>query len=463
MTANRLLVIDVVGLTMDLLPHAPRLAALGRDGFVAPMDGVFPAVTCTAQASMLTGSLPRTHGIVANGWYFRDLAEIWLWRQSNRLVQGSRLLDELAAEEPPRSTAKMFWWYNMHSAATWSVTPRPEYPADGRKIPGVYSQPAALGAELQRKLGRFPLFEFWGPTAGIASSRWIVDATLEVMEQQKPALTLAYLPHLDYDLQRWGPEDPRIPAQVAAIDTEVGRLLDAAHAKGTQVFVVSEYGIVGVKGSVDINRVLRRGGWLEVQKTSHGELLDAGASRAFAVADHQVAHVYVRDPEDVIPVRRELEACEGIENVLGEAEKPEWGMDHARSGELIAVSEKDRFFAYHYWLDEGRAPDFAPTVDIHRKPGYDPSELFFDPDQRLLKPRLAWMLLRKKLGFRTLMTAISQRPDLARGSHGRLPERPEEGPVFLSSTKVGQADRVAMTSVKGRIREALGLAPDPLT
>jgi predicted AlkP superfamily pyrophosphatase or phosphodiesterase len=451
MPPRKVLVLDVVGLTLDLLPHAPRLAALAREGFAAPMDGVLPAVTCTAQATFLTGALPRSHGIVGNGWYFRDLAEVWLWRQSNRLVQGRQLWDELAELDPPVTTANLFGWFNLHSAATWSVTPRPHYPADGRKVPDVYAAPAALGTELTRELGTFPLFDFWGPTASIASTRWIAAAAARVLARHDPGLLFVYLPHLDYDLQRFGPGDPRIPAQVAAVDAEAGALIDAARGSGREVVVLSEYGITEVRGAVAVNRVLREHGLLAVRDTPFGEMLDAGASRAFAVADHQVAHVYVRQAADLATVKQRLERTDGIEKVLDEEGKRSAGLDHERAGELVALSAADRFFAYHYWLDDAKAPDFAPTVDIHRKPGYDPSELFFAPDRSLLKLRLAATLLKKKLGFRYLMRAISLRPDLARGSHGRLPAHDGEAPVFLSSSRRDAADRVPMTSVRSRL------------
>ncbi len=451
MANRKLLVIDVVGLTLDLLPHAPRLAALAKEGFVAPMDGVLPAVTCTAQATLLTGALPRTHGIVANGWYFRDLAEVWLWRQSNHLVQGDKLLAELAVATPPTTTANLFWWFNLHSGATQSLTPRPLYPADGRKIPDCQSDPPSLRDELTAELGTFPLFHFWGPTASILSTRWIAEAAKRVLLRSDPDLALVYLPHLDYDLQRFGPADARIPAQVAAVDAEAGKLIDVARAQGRSVVVVSEYGIDAVTGAVAINRVLRHDGYLSVRTTPFGELLDPGGSRAFAVADHQVAHVYVRRAVDVAAVKVLLERTAGIDRVLDAEGKRAAGLDHERSGELVAISARDRFFAYHYWFDDALAPDFAPTVDIHRKPGYDPSELFFSPGDRFLKLKLAATLLKKKLGFRYLMKAISLDPGLARGSHGRLPERPETAPLFLSSERFDAAERVAMTSVKARL------------
>jgi predicted AlkP superfamily pyrophosphatase or phosphodiesterase len=381
---------------------------------------------------MLTGTLPRDHGIVGNGWYFRELAEVWLWRQSNRLVAGEKVWEAARRRLPGFTCAKLFWWYNMHSSADWSVTPRPTYPADGRKIPGIYCQPLALAHEIERELGPFPLFQFWGPGAGLTSSRWIADCARLVIERKRPTLTLVYLPHLDYDQQRYGPDDPRSRAALRAVDGLVGDLAGHARRAGAQLLIVSEYGIRHVRKAVDINRALRRAGLLAVQDTVVGELLDAGASRAFAVADHQIAHVYVRDPADVGIARAELERLDGVADVLDAKGKEAVGLDHPRAGELVALAAPDAWFTYYYWLDDARAPDFASTVDIHRKPGYDPAELFLAGGQRT-KVLLAYRLLQKKLGFRYVMDVIPLHGDWVRGSHGRLSADPVHGPVLIGS------------------------------
>jgi predicted AlkP superfamily pyrophosphatase or phosphodiesterase len=273
----------------------------------------------------------------------------------------------------------MFWWYNMYSSADMGVTPRPMYPADGRKIPDCYAAPSKLRDELTERFGRFPLFSFWGPATDISSSRWIADATLYVRATRQPTLTVCYLPHLDYNLQRLGPDHPAIAADLAAIDAICGELIDDAERSGARVIVVSEYGIVPVSRPVHINRALRQAGLIQVREEMGRELLDAGASDAFAVADHQVAHVYVRSGERVAEVKALLEGLVGIESVLDEDGKRQAGLDHPRSGELVAVAAADSWFTYYYWLDDARAPDFARTVEIHRKPGFDPVELFIDP------------------------------------------------------------------------------------
>jgi predicted AlkP superfamily pyrophosphatase or phosphodiesterase len=430
---RRTLVLDVVGLTPALLAHAPNLKALAAAGGLRPLTSVLPAVTTTVQSTFLTGRLPRDHGIVGNGWYFRDLAEVWLWRQSNRLVQGDKLWEEAKRRDPAFTCAKLFWWYNMYANADWTVTPRPMYPADGRKLPDIYTQPAGLRDELQRELGSFPLFRFWGPTADIESTRWIVHSALRIFERQRPTLTLVYLPHLDYSLQRLGPSHPSIAAEVAAVDALCGELIEAARRAGAAVVVLSEYGITEVSRPVHINRALRRAGWLAVREELGREQLDAGASQAFAVADHQVAHVYVDRPELVPDVAALLRELPGVERVLDAEGKRAAGLDHPRSGELVAISDAHSWFTYYHFLDDERAPDYARTVDIHRKPGYDPAELFVDPQLKAAKLRIGLRLAQKMLGMRYLMDVIPLDATLVRGSHGRLTDRTEDGPLFITS------------------------------
>ncbi|MCA8951234.1 MAG: alkaline phosphatase family protein [Planctomycetes bacterium] len=444
----KLLVVIAVGLRPKDLAHAPVLRGLGEHGFAAPLTTVFPAVTCSVQATLLTGLPPSGHGIVGNGWYFRDLAQVMFWRQSNHLVAGEKLYETAATRFGTR-TAKLFWWWNMYAPGVdYSVTPRPEYHADGLKKPGLYSDPPDLQAELQRDLGPFPLFDFWGPRAGIASTRWIARSALEVIRRHDPDLCLVYLPHLDYDHQRFGPDDARSVQAVRDLDAEMPPLIAAARERNAHVIVLSEYGIEHADRPIFPNRLLHERGLLRVQATGHGELLDAGASRAFAVVDHQCAHVYVARPADLASVRELIAALPGVERVLDRAQQKELGIDHERSGELVAIAAPGHWFAYHYWLDEARRPDFATTVDIHRKPGYDPAELFVDPAIRFPTLRVAKTLARKVLGFRYLMNVIPTDPSQVKGSHGRLYDDPELGPVLLCSARDHARDRIAATEVR---------------
>lgn len=436
-------VLDVVGLTPKLLAHMPRVAAVARDGFRAELGTILPAVTCSVQATLLTGKLPRDHGVVGNGWLFRELSEVWLWRQSNRLVGGEKLWDAARRIlDRPVTCANLFWWYAMGSSADIVVTPRPVYYADGRKAPGIYAHPAEVGADLVKHLGEFPLFDFWGPRAGLPSSAWIAAAARRVFDDKRPELTLVYLPHLDYDLQRFGASSEQAKTAAAAIDRVAGDLIDHVRGAGATVVVLSEYGITDVSRPVHINRRLREAGLLEVAWNDAGELLDTFASRAFAVADHQIAHVYT---QDVDAARAAIADLPGVAEILDDDGKRAAGLDHPRAGDLVVIAEPDAWFTYYYWLDDARAPDFAPTVEIHRKPGYDPAELLFADGKA--KARAALRLAQKALGFRYVMDVIPIDGERVRGSHGRLPASAQDGPVLLCSDSRFAIDRLAATDV----------------
>ncbi len=451
--ARPLMVINVVGLTPEMIgSRTPNLQRLANSGFQRPLQTVLPAVTCSVQATLLTGLLPAQHGIVGNGWYFRELAEVGFWKQSNHLIQGEKLYQTAARRDSAHRTAKMFWWYNMYADTTWSVTPRPSYPADGRKIPDLYSEPAVLRDELQEQLGRFPLFNFWGPTADIRSTAWIADASCQLFRRERPSLMLVYLPHLDYNLQRVGPEGAGIDEDIRLVDAEAGKLIDVAQECDAEVVVLSEYGITQVNQPIHINRILRQAGYLQVRRELLGwETLDCGASRAFAVSDHQVAHIYVKRRQDIGAVQRLLEGVAGIERVLDADGLRQNGLQHERSGELVCVSARNAWFTYYFWNDDRLAPDYARTVDIHRKPGYDPAELLVNPELKFPKLRVAVRLLRKLLGFRYYMDVIGLRAEVVRGSHGRLPDAGREatdGPVFLCSSRAIERDRVQALDVR---------------
>lgn len=447
-----LLVLNIVGLTprhLGLL--TPQLSALAARGSIRPLTSITPAVTCSVQATLLTGTPPSEHGIVGNGWYFRELAEIFFWRQSNRLVAGDKLWDSAKRRDPGFSCANLFWWYNMASSHDFGATPRPIYKADGRKLPDCYTKPPSWRTELTARLGAFPLFQFWGPATSIASTRWIAEAAKLSLSEQDATLTLVYLPHLDYDLQRYGPDasHPAVARALREVDAVAGDLIAHAQRSGRRVLVLSEYGITAVDRAVHLNRHLRDAGYLAVRVEDGAELLDPPASRAFAVADHQIAHVYVAQPEDIEPVRRLLAGVDGVESVWRGAERAQAGLDHPRSGELVVMADAHSWFTYYYWLDDKRAPDFARTVDIHRKPGYDPAELFVDPAIRFPKLAVLRRLLQRKLGLRTLMNVIGLDASLVRGSHGRPVDDPQAGPLIMADWPGAfAAGPVAATDVK---------------
>jgi predicted AlkP superfamily pyrophosphatase or phosphodiesterase len=427
--------LNVVGLSRSLLgKDTPRLGAFVRDRRIVDFPPAFPAVTCTAQSSYLTGTPPSEHGVVGNGWYDREGAEVKFWRQSNRIVRGEKIWERLRRERPGFTCAKMFWWYNMYSSADWSVTPRPLYPADGRKVFDVHTHPMTMREEIKKDLGEFPFPSFWGPRAGIESSRWIAESAKWIEERNSPDLNLVYLPHLDYCLQKDGPDAPEVPVELAAIDAVVGDLLDFFAQREVEVAVLSEYGISAVDQPVHLNRVFRKKGWLTVKDELGLETMECGACRAFAVADHQVAHVYVNDPAIRDEVRAELEATEGVDEVREGAFGN--GIGGERAGDFLAVAESNAWFTYYFWEDDAVAPDYARTIDIHRKPGYDPAELFIDPALCCPKLRVAKFLLKKKLGFRGLLDVIPLDASLVKGSHGRDDVPDGERPVLIGSLPV---------------------------
>ncbi|WP_406492772.1 alkaline phosphatase family protein [Streptomyces sp. NBC_01604] len=454
---NRLVVLDIVGLTPTLLKHMPAVAALGDRGFRARLGTTLPAVTCTAQSTFLTGEPPSTHGAVANGWYFRDLGEVLLWRQHNALVGGEKIWDTARKTKPGYKVANICWWYAMGADVDWTVTPRPVYYSDGRKEPDCYTWPPSLHDELTDRLGPFPLFTYWGPNAGMPSTQWILGAARQVFDEHDPDLTLVYIPQLDYEPQRTGPDSQATAREARRLDDALRPLIDHFLAAGATVVALSEYGITPVSRPVDLNRALRRAGLLDVYTQDGMEYLDPWTSRAFAVADHQVAHVYVRDPADEAEVAKILGELDGVDQVLDAAGKAAHGLDHERSGELVAVAESDAWFTYYYWLDDDRAPDFARQVEIHRKPGYDPAELLYDETVPAVKLRAVGQVARKKLGFRYRLRTVPLDPSGVRGSHGRLPDDPEYSPVLLCSEPGPARPEFAATEIKPLLLRLAGL------
>jgi predicted AlkP superfamily pyrophosphatase or phosphodiesterase len=384
------------------------------------------------QSTYLTGKLPAEHGIVGNGWYARDLGEVLFWRQSNQLVQSEKIWQTGRKRNPNFTCANSFWWFNMNTDVNWAVTPRPLYCADGRKLPDCYSIPPDLRDTFNKEFGQFPLFQFWGPATSIASSQWIGKSAMALEETYQPTLQLVYLPHLDYVLQKVGP-DGDIGADLTEIDDLCGTLIAYFRERGCRVIVLSEYGITPVSHPVHPNRILRDAGFISLKNDLGREYLDPGLSRAFAVSDHQIAHIYIKDRQDIPTVKALFASVPGIEQVLDEEGKRALGLNHERSGELVLVAAAESWFTYYYWHDDHFAPDFARTVNIHAKPGYDPCELFVDPVIPFPKVKIGWTLAKKILGFRYLMDVIPLNASLVKGSHGRIVENATTGPLFMTT------------------------------
>jgi predicted AlkP superfamily pyrophosphatase or phosphodiesterase len=452
----RAAILNVVGLCNRLLgEHTPRLTSFSEKTTGKPLliKPVMPALTCTAQATYLTGTLPSEHGIVGNGWYDRTLNEHHFWKQSNRLVNGQKVWEKLREDRPDFRTANLFWWFNMYSSVNYSITPRPLYRSDGLKTFDVHAHPLDMRDEVKHDLGPFPFHSFWGPKAGIDSSKWIADSAKWTENRHEPDLSLVYLPHLDYDLQRFGPEDPRVAEALQAIDQIVGDLIDFYEKKDIRVVILSEYGITKTNKVIFPNRIFRRKGWLNVKDELGLEYLDCGGSQAFALTDHQVAHVYLNQKDDAFlnKVRSVLEETDGVSSVLAGKSLRQAGLDHERAGDLVAISDEDAWFAYYHWEDDHLAPDFARCVDVHRKYGYDPAELFVDPKISFPMLKAVRKLIGKKLGFRTHMDLIPLDPHLVKGSHGATPKDELDWPLLLGDGISASENPLPANEVSDRI------------
>jgi predicted AlkP superfamily pyrophosphatase or phosphodiesterase len=427
-------VINVVGLTQRLLgTHTPFLNQFFKSEGLTTIRPVIPAVTCTAQATYFTGQWPDQHGIVANGWFDRDYAEHRFWKQPETLVQSPKLWDLLKAENPSFTCAKVFWWFNMYSSADYSITPRPLYPADGSKHFDVHTHPMSDRQQIQSELGSFPFSAFWGPLAGLPSSQWIAEAAKWYETKYHPTLSLVYLPHLDYNLQRHGLNFNIIHKDISEIDSLLQDLVTWYQQRDIKVTLLSEYGITDVNTPVHLNRIFREQGWLSIKDELGLETLDQGNCLVHAITDHQIAHVYIKNSELIPQVQKLLQSHPDIDRVLlpHECLNP---LQHQRSGDLIIIAKPHAWFTYYFWFNDAVAPDYARCVDIHRKCGYDPTELFLDSKRTFIKWSILKKLIFKKLGFRTLMNVIPLDAKLVKGSHGICPPDPLDYPILSGST-----------------------------
>lgn len=425
-------VIDVVGLEYDQIGNLPNIAKIAEAGQSAKMEPAFPAVTCTVQASVLSGKNPSEHGIIANGLYDRDAHSVSFWEQPSKLVQSERIWDVAKSKNPSAKTAVLFWQNTMYANSDIVVTPRPLHTDDGM-IMWCYSRPVGYYEEVKEKLGEFNLARYWGPLASAESSEWICKTAEYTLEKHRPDMTLVYIPHVDYSAQRFGRGSAQARDDLKKADEMVGRIVQKTAELGikdqTQFTIFSEYAFNDVAEAVPVNVALRDAGLLATRTIKEKEYVDFEFSRAFAMVDHQVAHIYVKDGY-VGEARKAIENIRGVDMVVGEEQKKKLGINHPRSGELIAVSDIDRWFSYYWWHNEEKAPGFARTVDIHRKPGYDPVELFFDPKTK----------------------SIPLNTSLVKGSHGR-PANPDTGEgyaAYVSSTPGGQG-KIKCTEIAGRL------------
>lgn len=338
---------------------------------------VFPAVTCAVQASFRTASLPAEHGMVANGVYCRRLRRVMFWEQSSALVAGERIWHGFRARGG--KVAMLFWQQSMGEEADLVVSPAPLHKHHGGMIQDLYVWPPRSHDSICGSAGgkAFKLRQYWGPTASAAVGESIVDITSHVLRNGGIDLCLTYLPSMDYDLQRYDPAGPKAAAARAAAQGQLSRLLAAARAEGYDVLAYGDYDISPAGAVALPNVALAAAGLLKLREVRGMLYPDFNASDAFAMVDHQAAHVYVRDASRLEQARAALAPLSGVAEVLDAAAIRQAGLAHANSGELVLVAAEGAWLAYPWWTQPGQQPEYAGHVDIHNKPGYDPCELFF--------------------------------------------------------------------------------------
>lgn len=428
LTSNReipvpLILLSIPGLRQRDLASMPHLRELTRSGEQATLIPSFPCVTCPVQANMTTGKLSDQHGVVANGFYWRDKKRVEMWTAWNDCILMPQIWDILGQHNDQFKTAVWFPLHSKGANADLICTPAPIHNPDGSESLWCYTRPTELYGQFRDALGHFPLQHFWGPLANIKSSAWIVDSAIIAAREQRPDFFYIYLPHLDYATQKFGPNSPEAQQSVTELDDQIGKLaasFEEAYQTTTQPddqtltwLIVSEYAVVPVDHVLFPNRILREAGLLKVREESDGEHLDLAASRAWALVDHQFSHIFVQpgDSAALKEVQELFTSHTGVAEVLVGDQRARYHLNHERSGDIILISTPNSWQAYYWWLDDAKAPAFARTVDIHRKPGYDPVELFFDSSTR----------------------GIPLNTSLVKGSHGAPAESEDQKGIILGS------------------------------
>ena len=402
----------------------PNARALADSGSVSTVAHAFPCVTWPSQANVLTGKTPCDHGVVANGFYWRDENKVEMWTAWNEVIQQPQIWDLL--KESGLKTAAWFPMLSKGCGADYVCMPAPIHKPDGSEDLWCHTKPQEFYGELLEKMGHFPLKHFWGPLANIKSSRWIAESAIECAKKFQPDFFYIYLPHLDYAAQKFGPDSPEAIQAVEDLDGLLGELIDQMNTalEDPAWMMLSEYVITPVDHVSWPNRILREADMLQVCATDSDpgkEHLDFENSKAWALVDHQFSHVFVKDraAEVIDEVAKLFAGVDGIDQVLVGSDRG--SLDHERSGDIVLVSSSNSWQAYYWWLDDEAAPSFAHTVDIHRKPGYDPVELCFD---------MATM-------------SVPLDASLVRGSHG-VPQKAgeEEGVLVCSDASALAAERL---------------------
>jgi len=426
---KKLIVIDVVSLTKSDLEtnNLQNISKILESGSFFPMNTSFPAVTCSVQATLTSGCFPSEHGIIANGLFDRDTFQVSFWEQYASLVQKPRIWDIIKQSNPEIKVAILFWQNSLYINSDVVITPKPIH-LENQMIMWCYSKPAGFYEDIIQKHGEFDLKSYWGPLSSIKSSEWITKAACYTIEKQKPDLIFVYLPHLDYTSQKNGPKSEEYKKSLLELDKVIGSLLSFLEEnnllKEYEIMLLAEYGFNEVRKSIAPNLILRQNGLLSVRKIKEKEYINYEDSKAFAMVDHQVAHLFVKPGYEEL-VKTKLKNHEGVAIILDETLQKKFKINHPRSGDLILSSQNDSWYNYHWWEEEKYAPDFTFNVDIHRKPGYDPLELFMDFQTR----------------------KISHNTKHVKGSHGIIKEDDNSLPIFATSFQLPDQDKINATQI----------------
>lgn len=406
---EKILVIDLPTLRLDWIEsEMPQLHALTRGWHRGAIAPVFPGLTCPSQATLTTGAPPSVHGIIANGIFDRQTRQPELWVFPDEAVGAPRIWERFS--KAGHRTGVFFFLNIRDTKADVAILPKPIHRDDGSMEMWCWHKPDGLYLRLVKELKHFNLLKFWGPMAGIESSQWIADAAARTIVEEKLDLSYVYLPHTDYAPQKFGPNSDQYRAAHRQLDGLLAKMISSLTEQlgGLRVIIVSEYGITEVSRCLEPNRILRRAGLLKIETRDGREYIDYPNSPAFALADHQIAHIYC-GRGDVARVRELFVEEIAVDGVF--TDPAAIGLGHPRSGEVILVAKRDAWFAYPWWDDFALAPPFAKTMDIHNKPGYDPLEMFWD----------------------VKINGTAQDTSLIKGSHGAFARDPDQQAAILSN------------------------------
>ena len=429
---KKLIVLDIVGLSKKQFEKLKpkNISKILENGSYGSFEPSFPAVTCSVQASIFSGTYPSEHGIISNGYYDDLFKKISFWEQPTNLVKKPRIWDLLKKNEPNFFTALLFLQNSLYANSNVVLTPKPLH-LENKMVMWCYSKPENFYEKITESLGTFDLKSYWGPFSSLKSSDWIINSAKITIQSHLPDLLVTYLPHLDYTSQKFGPNSDEFKKSVDELDILIGDFLlflNQEYPNTYEIMILSEYNFNEVNNSISPNLLLRQHGLLSTRRIEEKDYIDYEFSKAFALVDHQIAHLYIKP--GYLDQVKSIFNNESVGSILDNNLQKEFKINHPRSGDLILCSNTDSWFNYYWWDDIKHAPDFTFNVDIHRKPGYDPLELFIDFQSK----------------------TISHDTSLIKGSHGLISKDPMNSPLIGTSFESNIHDKIPVVEIKNKIQ-----------